>query len=199
MANASLPFPLLTRRSPPTQRLPAEEARFFHDLVEDLDVSVEWLRQVVDGAPEPAASSSALAHARAWAGALRDLHGTIRALHAHVDDGPLSRLFTLDGPLAAFLSCLCAWCDEISTDVERLVAKLRHREPVLGIFPYDAVNESLADLEHLSEALRRGLADAHPATDEACAAWRTLCDDFEQVLWATESLHVSLASEPAAS
>jgi hypothetical protein len=192
--------PRLTPPVPPSaQRLPSGEVRFFHDLVDDLAVRVEWLHQVIDGVPEPQASSSALVQLRGWARALNELHVAIGHVQANLDDRQFARLFALDGPLAAFLSRLYAWCEEISGDFERLAAKIRRKEPVLAVFSHRVVSESYAHFQKLGEALRSSLADSRPMTAEAQAVWKTFDADFEELLWATEWLHMSLANGPTSS
>jgi len=117
-------------------------------------------------------------------------------LQAHLHDARFSRLFALEAPLAAFLSRLYAWCEEISEDFESLAIKLRRNEPVLALFPHHEVNASFAHFQELSQALRDSLAESRPMTPETQAAWRTFDADFEELLWATEWLHMSLAAQP---
>jgi hypothetical protein len=183
-----IPPPPSSRRTPPT------EATFFPDLFSDLTVRIEWLEQVIEGVPDSGAS----AQLRGWAKALRDLHKGLDHVQAHIFDKHFARLFDLDAPLAAFLSRLYAWCEEISEDFEELAGKLRRNEPVLALFSHNAVNESFAHFQELSEALRESLAESRPMTPETQAAWKTFDADFEELLWATEWLHMSLAAKPGA-
>jgi hypothetical protein len=183
-----IPPPPSSRRTPPT------EATFFRDLFADLTLRIEWLEQVIDGIPESGASEQL----RGWAKALRDLYGALDHVQAHLFDKNFAKLFDLDAPLAAFLSRLYAWCEEISEDFEELAGKLRRNEPVLGLFSHNAVNASFAEFEQLSEALRESLAESRPMTPETQAAWKTFDADFEELLWATEWLHMSLAARPGA-
>lgn len=186
----SIPPPPSSRRTPPT------EATFFRDLLVDLAVRVEWLEQVIDSVPERDASSAALAQLRGWHKALHELHHAIVAVQAHLGDKRFAGLFALEGPLAAFLSRLYAWTEQISGDFENLAVKLRRQEPVLAIFSHRAVNESFAEFQRLSEALRESLAVSRPGSVETRAAWATFDADFEELLWATEWLHMSLAKQP---
>lgn len=181
-----IPPPPSSRRTPPT------EATFFLDLFADLDTRIEWLEQVIDSVPE----SGAVSQLRGWAKALRGLHGAIDHVQAHLHDRYFSKLFALEGPLAAFLSRLYAWCEEISEDFEHLAVRLRRNEPVLVVLPHQEVNASFAHFQELSQALRESLAESRPMTPETQAAWKTFDADFEELLWATEWLHMSLAAKP---
>jgi hypothetical protein len=183
---SSIPPPPSSRRTPPT------EATFFLDLFADLDTRIEWLEQVIDSVPD----SGALSQLKGWAKALRDLHHGIDRVQAHLLDRRFSRLFALEGPLAAFLSRLYAWCEEISADFEALAVKLRRGEPVLAVFFHKSVNASFAHFQELAEALRESLTQSRPRTVEMQAAWTTFDADFEELLWATEWLHMSLAAKP---
>jgi hypothetical protein len=181
-----IPPPPSSRRTPPT------EASFFRDLFGDLTLRIEWLEQVVESVPESGAS----AQLKGWAKALKDLHEAIEHVQAHLHDKRFAKLFALDAPLAAFLSRLYAWCEEISEDFEALAVKLRRGEPVLALFSHKAVNASFAHFQELSESLRESLAESRPMTSETREAWKTFDADFEELLWATEWLHMSLAAKP---
>jgi hypothetical protein len=181
-----IPPPPSSRRTPPTQ------ATFYADLFADLTVRIEWLEQVIDSVPDSGAS----AQLRGWAKALRELHRAIDHVQAHLHDRRFSALFDLDAPLAAYLSRLYAWCEEISGDFEQLAVRLRRDEPVLGLFSHHKVNDSFSHFQELSDALRSSLTQSRPMTPDAQAAWRTFDHDFEELLWATEWMHMSLASKP---
>jgi hypothetical protein len=181
-----IPAPPSSRRTPPT------EASFFRDLFADLTLRIEWLEQVVDSVPDSGAS----AQLKGWAKALKDLHEAIDHVQAHLHDKNFAKLFELDAPLAAFLSRLYAWCEEVSEDFEALAVKLRRGEPVLALFSHKSVNASFAHFQELAEALRESLAESRPMTAETRAAWQTFDADFEELLWATEWLHMSLAAKP---
>jgi hypothetical protein len=180
--------------APPSKRTLSTERNFFGDLVQDLTLQVEWLEQVVESVPE----SGAGLQLRGWAKALRELHTAIVHVQARLHDANFGRLFAIDGPLAAFLSRLFAWCEEVARDFEALAVKLRREEPVLAVFSYHRVNDSLAHFSELGAALRAALAKHRPATPEAQAAWTTFDADFEELIWATEWLHMSLAKQPGA-
>jgi hypothetical protein len=188
----SIPPPPSSKRT-----LPSEET-FFHDLLSDLHIQIDWLEQVVATVEEPAASSTAIEQVRGWAKALRDLHGSIAKVQAHLDDPRFAALFDFDGPLAAFLSRLFGWCEEVTKDFEALAVKLRKNEPVLAVFEQRKVNKSFSEFEILSQRLRESLAVSRPMTPDAQAAWKTFDADFEELLWATEWLHLSLAKAPGA-
>lgn len=180
--------------APPSKRTMSTETNFFRDLVEDLTLHVEWLEQVVESVPE----SGAGLQLRGWSKALRELHTAILHVQARLLDPHFARLFAIDGPLAAFLSRLFAWSEEVARDFEALAVKLRREEPVLAVFSYHKVNESLAHFNQLGATLRTALAQHRPATPEAQAAWTTFDADFEELIWATEWLHMSLAKQPGA-
>ena len=182
----SIPPPPSSRRTPPT------EASFYRDLFADLTLRIEWLEQVIVGLPE----SGAAAQLQGWAKALKDLHEAVDHVQAHLYDKSFARLFALDAPLAAFLSRLYAWTEEISVDFEAVAVKLRQGQPVLALFAHKAVNASFAHFQQLSEALRESLVESRPGTPQTQAAWKTFDADFEELLWATEWLHMSMASQP---
>lgn len=177
---------------PSSRRTLSTERNFFRDLVSDLAVRLEWLEQVIEGVPD----SGALTQLKGWAKALGELHTAIVHVQARLEDARFARLFVIEGPLAAFLSRLFAWCEEMTEDFEALAGKLRRNEPVLAVFSHHTVNESFAHFQELGDTLRRALAENRPATPEAQAAWSTFDADFEELFWATEWLHMSLASKP---
>ncbi len=181
---------------PPSRRTPASGVTYFRDLLSDLSVRIEWLEQVLDSVPEPQASSDALVQLRGWTKALHELHHAIVQLQEHLGDGRFAKLFALDSPLAAYLSRLYSWCEEITVDFEALAVKLRQNQPVLAILSHKAVSDSYGRFQALSEALRDSLAESRPMTPESQAAWRTFDSDFEELLWATEWMHMSLARKP---
>jgi hypothetical protein len=173
--------------------LPPTEATFFDDLFVDLEVRIEWLGQVLDSVPDQ--ESSALARLHEYTKALGDLRRALERLHAHAHDRALAPLFALDGPLAAYLSRLYAWCEEISNDFERLAVGLRRKEPVWSVFSQSIVNGSFAHFDELASATRGDVqkmrAGMNPNERE-----RAFDTHFEEVLWATEWLHMSLARAP---
>lgn len=186
MAPSDIPPP------PPSRRTLSTERNFFRDLVDDLTLRVEWLEQVIESVPE----SGALAQLKGWHKALRELHTSMVHVQAHLGDPRFAQLFAIEGPLAAFLSRLFAWCEEMTTDFEALAVKLRKNQPVLAVFSHRKVNESFEHFQKLGDRLRESLATSRPMTPDAQAAWQTFDADFEELLWATEWLHMSLASKP---
>ena len=180
--------------APSSQRPPSVERNFFADLLEDLTIRVEWLEQVIDSVPD----SGALAQLRGWATALKELHRALDHMQKHQRDPRFKRLFALEGPLAAFISRLYSWCEEMSGDFEALAVKLRRNEPVLAVFSHHKVNQSFADFQKLGAALRESLAESRRTDPEAVASWATFDTDFEELLWATEWMHMSLANRPGA-
>jgi hypothetical protein len=177
---------------PSSRRTLSTETNFFRDLVEDLTLRIEWLEQVIESVPD----SGALAQLRGWSKALRELHTSMAHVQAHLSDPRFARLFAIEGPLAAFLSRLFAWCEEITQDFEALAVKLRKGEPVLAVFSHRVVNESFEHFQELGTALRKTLAESRPQSPDPQTAWQTFDADFEELLWATEWLHMSLASKP---
>jgi hypothetical protein len=187
---AKTPYP---SAPPSSRRLPATEATFFDDLFVDLSVRIEWLAQVLESVPDR--ESSALARLHEYTKALHDLHASLERLHKHAHDKRLSALFALDGPLAAYLSRLYAWCEEMSNDFERLAIGLRKQENVWSVFSAKAVSGSFSHFDDLTAAVRKGLhrmrAGMPPNDSE-----RAFDAHLEEVLWATEWLHMSLARPP---
>jgi hypothetical protein len=181
---------------PQSRRTPASGATYFRDLLFDLSVRIEWLEQVIGSVPEPQASSDAVAQLRGWTKALHELHHAIVQMQEHLGDARFAKLFALDAPLAAYLSRLYAWCEEISVDFEALAVKLRQNQPVLALFSHKAVSDSYGRFQALTEALRESLTESRPMTPESQAAWSTFDSDFEELLWATEWMHMSLARQP---
>lgn len=177
---------------PASKRTLSTERNFFRDLVDDLTLRVEWLEQVIESVPE----SGALAQLKGWHKAMRELHTSMVHVQAHLGDPRFAKLFAIEGPLAAFLSRLFAWCEEITTDFEALAVKLRKGEPVLALFSHRKVNDSFGQFQELGDRLRDSLLIARPKTPDAREAWQTFDADFEELLWATEWMHMSLASKP---
>ena len=83
-----------------------------------------------------------------------DLHKAIVHVQEHLGDSRFAKLFSLEGPLAAFLSRLYAWCEEVTIDFEAVAVRLRRGEPVLALFARRSVNASFKEFHELSEALR---------------------------------------------
>jgi hypothetical protein len=188
-------------RPPPSSskalRIPSTESDFWAGLFLDLTLSVEWLGQALDAVPTGDASAAALVRLRSYARALEELHRALGHVQAHRPDLQFKPVFALDGPLAGYLSRLYAWCDEIGTDFERMAAALRRREPTSIVFSHRAVNASYAQFAALIEAMRKGLDVSRPAqsvTDPG--AWRSFEEHVEELIWATEWLHMTLARAP---
>jgi len=184
----SYPPPPSSRR-----RLPSSEHSFFEDLFTDLEVRVEWLGQVLDSVPDR--DSTALARLHEYAKALGDLGKALHKLHTHTSDRSLYVLFALECPLAAYLSRLYAWCEEISDDFERLAVGLRKGEPVWTVFSERMVNVSFAHFDELAAAIRKDVMNMRagmPPTDRE----KLFDAHLDEVLWATEWLHMSLARPP---
>lgn len=177
---------------PPSKRTLSTERNFFADLVDDLTVRLEWLEQVIASVPD----SGALTQLKGWSKALGEVHRTIVHVQQHLGDARFGRLFAIEGALAAYLSRLFAWCDEITTDFEALAVKLRSGKPVLAVFSHKIVSASYSHFQALEGSVRASLAQYRPQAPEIAAAWPTYDGDFEDLLWAVEWLHMSLASQP---
>jgi len=177
---------------PPAKRTMSTERSFFGDLVDDLAKRLAWLEQVIEGVPD----SGALIQIRGWAKALGELHTAVVHVQARLPDPRFSQLFVIEGALAMYLSRLFAWCDELTADFGALAVKLQRNEPVLAVFSHHAVNDSFAQFQQLGADLRVSVDEERPKTPDEQAAWSTFDADFEELLWATEWLHMSLASKP---
>jgi hypothetical protein len=178
-------------------RKPSAEADFWAGLFDDLSVRVEWLEQALDSVPKEDASAEALVRLRAYARALAELHDAIERVQAHRADPHLKPLFVLDGPLAGFLSRLYGWCEEIGADFERMAVALRRRQPTSIVFSHSGVNKSYAHFDALITAMRRandGAHGRHGVKDDQ--AWRAFDERLEELIWATEWVHMTLARPP---
>src|SRR2546421_1409 len=131
------------------------ETDFWAGLFVDLCVRVEWLEQALDAVPKDDASAASLARMRGYAKALHELRGALERVHAHRANVHLKPLYSLESPLAGYLSRLYGWCEEIGRDFERMAAALRKREPTSIVFSHKSVNESYAHFEALVAAVRR--------------------------------------------
>jgi len=183
---------------PPSSRRIPESAgsTFFHDSLHDLAVQNEWLEQVLDGVPEPQASSDACAMLRGWAKTLAQLQASVAHFQQHARDKRFARLFAAGAPLTAYLARLYAWCAQLTVDFEAVAAKLRRNEPILGLLRQKDVNDSFAIFQELGEPLRESFVESRPMTLESQAAWRGFDEDLEELIWATEWMHMNLARSP---
>ncbi len=178
-------------------RTTSAESDFWAGLFLDLGVRVEWVAQTLDSVPHGDASAAALVRLRGYARALEDLRVALEHVHGHRADPCLKPLFSLEGPLALYLSRLFAWCEEIGGDFERMAVALRRREPISIVFSHRAVNGSFAQFHELIAAMRRAdeiARDLHG--DEDAGAWRRFDEHLEELIWATEWLHMALARRP---
>src|SRR4051812_45658717 len=82
------------------------EADFWAGLFLDMSVRVEWVEQALDAVPTEVVSAAALVRLRSYARALQELHAALDRVQTHRADERLKPLFSLDGPLAAYLSRL---------------------------------------------------------------------------------------------
>ena len=183
-------FPPPLRSGPPSGR------SYFSELLHGLAVQIEWLEQVLDGVPEPQASSDASAMLRGWTKALAELQGVIAHFQAHLHDKRFAPLFAVGAPLASYVARLYAWCEQLIVDFEGLAVKLRRNEPLLGLLLQQDVNDSFQRFQELGEPLRESFVQSRPMTPESQAAWRTFDEDLEALIWATEWMHMNLARSP---
>jgi hypothetical protein len=190
--------PFSSRRLPVARKSAFPAARssspfaFSFDPVQDLAIRVEWLEQALTGVP----SSWALAQLLGWTQGLRDLHRTIVRVQAHARDPLFGRVFNSDGALAAFLGRLFEWCGDIIREFEGIAGKLRRQQPALAVFSFKVVSESYVRFQRLEVGLRAAIAELRPSIHDVHAEWATFESDFEEMLWATEWLHMSLAARP---
>jgi hypothetical protein len=194
---------LLPKPPPPSSpggaRKLSAESDFWAGLFLDLSLRVEWLEQALDAVPREDASAEALVRLRSYARALAELHQALAAVQARRADPDLKPLFHLEGPLAGFLSRLYGWCEEIGADFERMAGCLRRKEPTSIVFSHAAVNRSYADFEQFFTAMRRAQdSQRAPRADPATPARRAFEECVEELIWATEWVHMTLARTPGA-
>jgi len=178
-------------------RIPSTESDFWAGLFLDLRVRVEWLGQSLEAVPREDASAAALVRLRSYARGLEDLQHALAQVQAHRADPHLKALFSLEGPLAGYLSRLYAWCEAIGDDFERMAVALRRRQPTSVVFSHRAVNDSYAQFATLIAAMRA----ANDAARERRGAapdphWLAFEERVEELIWATEWIHMTLARRP---
>lgn len=190
-------LPPAPRPSSPYNRVPSVEADFWKGLFLDLTVRVEWLQQAIDAVPTNDASASAVVRLRSYAQALQELHTAIDRVQARRPEARLKPLFGLDGPLAAYLSRLYAWCAEIGDDFERMARALRRREAAQLVFSHHAVNRSYAQFDAMTSAIRTNMENAQRAEpDDDQDDWRSFSERVEELIWAVEWVHLALTRPP---
>lgn len=187
---------VLPSRPSSAPRKPSAESDFWGGLFIDLGVRVEWLGQAIAAVPKEDVSAATLSRLESYAQALAELLSALDRVQTHRSNPKLKPLFSLDGPLAAFLSRLFGWSDEIGDDFERMAAAVRRREPTSVVFSHRAVDKSYAHFEQLIGAMRSAieLAQERNAVDEP--VWRAFNEHVEELIWATEWLHLALARSP---
>jgi len=187
--------------SPPSSRSggqkPSAESDFWAELFLDLTVRVEWLSQALEAVPTEDASAESLVRLRGYAKGLEELHQALGRVQEQRAIPEMKPLFLLEGPIAAFLSRLYGWCDEIGTDFERMAVALRRRQPTSIVFEHVAVNRSYAHFDAIFTAMRRAndaARSSSPAGDKDKR--RELEERLEELIWATEWVHMALARPP---
>jgi hypothetical protein len=168
-----------------------DESEFWARLLLDLSVRVEWIGQALDGLPGEDASA-ALGRLRRYACALEELHGALERVELHRP--VLEPLFLLEGPLAAYLSRLYAWCAELGDDFERMAGALRNRQPTTIVFSHHAINDSYARFDQMMVSVRRHVSHERHRIDRA--KLQSFDRHLEELFWATEWLHMTLARSP---
>jgi hypothetical protein len=108
----------------------------------------------------------------------------------------LKPLFSLDGPLAGFLSRLYGWCEEIGNDFERMAVAIRRKLPTSTVFSHKTVDGSYAQFETLFATVRAAHAAARERHAGDDSTWRTFDESIEELIWATEWVHMTLARRP---
>ena len=183
---------------PPSSRgrIPSGEADFWAGLFVDLSVRVEWLTQALDAVPREDASASALVRMRSYERALKELEGAVGRVQGHRKTAQLKPLFSLDGPLAGLLSRLYGWCEEIGSDFESMAVAMRRKLPTSTVFSHRTVNTSYAHFEKLFAAVRAATGAARDREVGDSAAWRAFDESLEELIWATEWVHMTLARRP---
>jgi hypothetical protein len=178
-------------------RKSSTESDFWAGLFLDLCVRVEWLGQALDAVPKEEASAASLVRLRSYAHALEELRHALARVQAHRADPLLKPLFSLEGTLANYLSRLYGWCEEIGTDFERMAVALRRRQPTSIVFSHHAVNTSYATFEALVVSMRHAnevARELHGNADQV--VWRAFDERLEELIWATEWVHMTLARRP---
>lgn len=189
--------PLPPSSSARLPKAPSVETDFWAGLFLDLSVRVEWLGQALDAVPKEDASAAALVRLRSYAHALNELHEALAKVQARRTVPTVRPQFALDGPLAGYLSRLYAWCEEIGDDFERMAVALRQRQPTSIVFSHQAVNRSYAQFEALVASMRQDddvARELHGRDDPQ--GWRAFEESVEELIWATEWLHMALARPP---
>ena len=179
-------------------KLSSTEADFWADLFMDLTIRVEWLAQALDAVPKQGASAGAIARMQSYVHAVSELRGAVEHVQEHRKNTHLKPLFALDGPLAAYLSRLYAWCEEIGADFERMAAALRRHQPTTVVFAHRSINRSYQEFEALMAGMRSALEvsrELHGSGDDAWL-WQSLDERVEELIWATEWMHMTLARAP---
>ncbi len=178
-------------------RIPSTETDFWAGLFLDLSVRVEWLGQALDAVPKEDASAASLVRMRSYARSLAELHEAIGKVHACRAEATLKPLFSLEGTLANYLSCLYGWCEGIGDDFERMAIALRRKEPTSIVFHHRSVNESYAKFDELIVAMRHANHVAHELhAAKSPQVWRAFDERVEELIWATEWVHMTLARKP---
>lgn len=183
---------------PGTTRKLSAEADFWRGLFDDLTSRIARLEAALAAVPTEDASAASLVRLKSYARALDELHGALDRVQRDRADLRLKPLFALDGPLAGFLSRLYGWCEGMGADFERMATALQRRQPTSVVFSHKAVNESYAQFDALIQAMRRANDAARPRDEreDEQRVWRAFEERVEELIWATEWVHMTLARPP---
>jgi hypothetical protein len=184
-------------RPPPSlpRAKPSAETDFWAGLFLDLTLRIEWLDQALDAIPTDVASAETVVRLRGYSRTLEELRLAIERVQEQRADLELKFLFDLARPLAGFLSRLYGWCGELGDDFERMAVAVRRREPTNVIFSHKVVNKSYAQFDALFSAIRRTNEVPRIASGAPDKA-RAFEEALEELIWATEWVHLALARSP---
>lgn len=77
-----------------------------------------------------------------------------------------------------------------------MAVALRRHQPTRAVFSHKAVNESYAQFDALIDAVRRGNQPTRATSDLPKAKVRAFDERLEELIWATEWIHLALARSP---
>jgi hypothetical protein len=184
-------------RPPPSlpRAKPSVETDFWAGLFLELTFRIEWLDQALDAIPKDVASAETVVRLRGYSRTLEELRLAIERVQEQRADLELKFLFDLARPLAGFLSRLYGWCGELGDDFERMAVAVRRREPTNVIFSHNVVNKSYSQFDALFSAIRRTNEVPRVASGAPDKA-RAFEEALEELIWATEWVHLALARSP---
>jgi hypothetical protein len=81
-------------------------------------------------------------------------------------------------------------------DFERMAVAMRRKLPTSTVFSHKTVNGSYAQFEAQFAAVRAAQAIASELHESDNPAWRAFDESIEELIWATEWVHMTLARRP---